>query len=396
MNRGKTIFAQLFEFLPTREFRRCVEKYNGNYRSRTFSCWDQFLCMAFAQLTYRESLRDIEACLRGIGVKLYHLGIRGKVSRSTLADANDSRDCRIFSDFAKIVIDEAQHIIPREDFTIELENAVYAFDSTTIELCLALFPWSFFSEHESKGGIKAHTLYDIKTSIPVFVEITERNVHDVLALDWIVFEPNAFYIIDRAYLDWERLYKINRSGAFFVIRPKSNTALKRLYSRPVDKTTGVRSDQIVRTSARNPKYRRKYPSRLRRITFFDHDTRKKLTFLTNNFDLPANTIAALYKSRWEIEIFFKWLKQHLRIENFYGYSMNAIKIQIWVAITTYVLVAIVKHRLGIPHSLYTILQVLSVVVFEKMPILEAFSPKNCKSNIENSENSLKQLAFPQF
>lgn len=382
------------KFLPHRDFRRCVERYGGNKNVRTFSCWDQFLCLSFAQLTYRESLRDIETCLRAAGIKLYHLGIHGKVSRNTLAHANNTRDWRIFADFGRIVIEDAERLLHGEDFALELENAVYALDATVIEVCLSLFPWTFVTEREAKGGLKVHTLLDLKRNIPVFIDITERKIAEALVLDKVTIEPGAFYIMDRGYLHWKRLYRITCSGAYFVVRAKKNTALKRLYSRAVDRASGIRSDQIVRTFALNPVHRRRYPARLRRVSFFDHEKKKKLVFLTNNFDLPARTIADLYKSRWQIELFFKWIKQHLRIKAFYGTSKNAVKTQIWIAISTYVLVAIAKTRLRLPQSLYTILQVLSVMLFEKKPILQAFSDESYKAPSATETNQLDLFHDP--
>lgn len=382
------IFSQLMRLLPHREFRRCVKSYDGDRNIRTFSCKDQFLCMAFAQLTYRESLRDVEACLRAIDTNLYHLGIRGKVSRATLADANERRDWRIFADFGEIVIKRAQRELSGSHFGIDIKNAIYALDSTVIETCLSLFPWTFWSEHESKGGLKAHTLLDVNKNIPVFIDITERKVGDSQAIDKIALEPGAFYIMDRAYLDWKRLYHINCSGAFFVLRTKKNTAVKRIYSNDVDKSTGVRSDQVVRTNAKNKSYQQKYSDKLRRISYFDSNTEQRLVFLTNNFYLPAKSIADLYKSRWQIELFFKWIKQNLRIKKFYGNSSNAVKIQIWIAITVYILVAIAKKRLQLPHSHYTILQVLSVTLLEKKPILQAFSEQYYNSDCQREDNQL--------
>lgn len=298
MDHSSPIFSQLIRLLPQKQFQRCVVRYDGNKNVRTYSCWDQFLSMAFAQLTYRESLRDIEACLRSVGVKLYHLGIRGKVSRNTLAYANEHRDWRIFADFGRTVIKIAQRELINNDFGLDLKNNIYALDSTVIETCLSLFPWTFWSDSESKGGLKAHTLFDINKNIPVFIDITERKVGDSQTIDKLSIEPNAFYIMDRAYLDWKRLYHINCSNAYFILRTKKNTAIKRIYSKDVDKSTGVHSDQIVRTSAKNKHYRIKYPKHLRRISFFDADQKRKLVFLTNNFDLPPETIADLYKSRW--------------------------------------------------------------------------------------------------
>lgn len=388
MNKGSTIFSQLIKLLPQREFRRCVERYQGDKYIRTFSCWDQFLCMAFAQLTYRESLRDIEACLRAVGVKLYHLGIRGKVSRTTLARANENRDWRIFSDFGQVVMRQACEILADDDFGIDIKNAVYALDSTVIETSLSLFPWTFWSERESKGGLKMHTLLDVRRNIPVFIDITERKVSDPQSMDKLSIESGAFYVMDRAYIDWKRLYRINTSAAFFVLRTKKNTALKRMYSNQVDKSVGVQSDQIVRTSAKNKAYRIKYPDHLRRISFKDTNLDKKLIFLTNNFDLPAITIAELYKSRWQIELFFKWIKQNLRIKKFYGNSKNAVKTQIWIAITTYLLVAVAKKQLLLPHSHYTILQVLSVTLLEKKPIFRAFKEQSYNFNRDDTSNQL--------
>jgi len=369
MNSGKTIFAQFMDFLPIYEFHQCVQRYHGHYKMKSFSCWDQFLCMAFAQLTYRESLRDIEACLRSAQRKLYHMGIRGKVSRNTLAHANQVRDWRIYADFAQILITRARRLYAHDSFGVELNQTAYALDSTTIDLCLSLFPWAKFRKR--KGAVKLHTLLDLRGSIPSIVIITHGKVHDVTILDQLIFEPGAFYIIDRGYLDFIRLYGVQQSSAFFVTRTKSNFRFRRLYSRPVDKSTGVQSDQIIVLEGF---YSHKaYPDKLRRIRYFDTDQNKHLVFLTNNFTLPASTIAQLFQCRWQIEIFFKWIKQHLRIKAFYGTTENAVKTQIWIAIAVYVLVAIVKKQLHLDLSLYTILQILSVTLFEKTPILEAFS-----------------------
>jgi Transposase DDE domain/Domain of unknown function (DUF4372) len=388
MNRGKTIFSQLMSFLPQRQFQRYVLRYEGNKNIRTFSCWDQFLCMAFAQLSYRESLRDIEACLRAVGVKLFHLGIRGKVSRSTLADANDSRDWRIFADFGQLVIQQARSLVSGDDFALELENAVYALDATVIDVCLSLLPWTKYREGDVRGGMKIHTLLDIRRNIPSFIDITARKVYELEVLDSLVLEPGAFYVMDRGYFDWARLYRIHTSQAFFVIRAKKDVALIRCSSLHVTPDVDVKSDHIVRARGNRKGAYRRYPSRLRRVRFYDAETKRTFIFLTNNFDLPAQTIAALYKSRWQIELFFKWLKQHLRIKAFYGYSQNAVRTQIWVAVTVYVLVAIAKQRLNLPRSLYEILQVLSVTLFEKMPILSAFA---ATSHSSDSEASAKQL-----
>ncbi len=357
------------DFLPIYEFHQCVQRYHGHYKMKSFSCWDQFLCMAFAQLTYRESLRDIEACLRSAQRKLYHMGIRSKVSRNTLAHANQVRDWRIYADFAQILIARARRLYANDSFGVELNQTAYALDSTTIDLCLSLFPWAKFRAH--KGAVKLHTLLDLRGSIPSLLIITHGKVHDVHILDQLIFEPGAFYIIDRGYLDFNRLYAIHQASAFYVIRAKSNFRFKRLYSRPVDKSTGVQSDQII---ALEGFYSHKaYPDKLRRIRYFDAEQNKRLIFLTNNLMLSALTITELFRCRWQIELFFKWIKQHLRIKAFYGTTENAVKIQIWIAIAVYVLVAIVKKQLHLDLSLYTILQILSVTLFEKTPILEALS-----------------------
>ena len=326
MNLGRSVFAQLVAFLPDREFRRCVARYDGDRRYRGFSCWDQFLCMAFAQLTFREGLRDIEACLRSSPSRLYHLGIRGKVSRSTLADANEKHDWRIFADFAQILIRRARVLYADDPFGADLEQTAYALDSTTVDLCLALFPWARFRER--KGAVKLHTLIDLHGNIPTFVYITDGLVHDVNALDYVVFEAGAFYIMDRGYLDFERLYRLTSAAAFFVTRTRDNVQLQRRYSHPVEPGAGVRSDQTV-VLATAGSYKN-YPAPLRRIRYFDADQQRFLVFLTNNFDLPALTIAQLYRARWQVELFFKWIKQHLRIKAFYGTSENAVRAQIWI------------------------------------------------------------------
>jgi len=356
-------------FLPIYEFHQCVQRYHGHYKMKSFSSWDQFLCMAFAQLTYRESLRDIEACLRSAQRKLYHMGIRSNVSRNTLAHANQVRNWWIYADFAQILIARARRLYANDSFGVELNQTAYALDSTTIDLCLSLFPWAKFRAH--KGAVKLHTLLDLRGSIPSLLIITHGKVHDVHILDQLIFEPGAFYIIDRGYLDFNRLYAIHQASAFYVIRAKSNFRFKRLYSRPVDKSTGVQSDQIIVLEGF---YSHKaYPDKLRRIRYFDAEQNKRLIFLTNNFMLSALTITELFRCRWQIELFFKWIKQHLRIKAFYGTTENAVKIQIWIAIAVYVLVAIVKKQLHLDLSLYTILQILSVTLFEKTPILEALS-----------------------
>jgi hypothetical protein len=369
MNAGKSIFSQLTEFLPTQEFRQCVARYQGDYKLQSFSCWDQFLCMAFAQLTYRESLRDIEACLRSQQAKLYHMGIRGRVSRNTLANANSVRDWRIHADFAQVLISQARELYLGDRFGVALEQTVYALDATTIDLCLSLFPWARF--RKKKGAVKLNTLLDLRGNIPTVVSITHGKVHEINILDELAFEAGAFYVMDRGYLDFARLHKLHLASAFFVTRAKKNFDFKRLYSQPVDKTTGLICDQTITLNNFYP--RKGYPDQLRRIRYFDTEKNKQLVFLTNNFSLPPLTIAQLYRSRWQVELFFKWIKQHLRIKKFYGTSENALKTQIWIAISIYVLVAIVKKRLGLEGSLFRILQIVSVSLFEKTPILKALS-----------------------
>ena len=372
MYQGQTVFSQVMDFLPHKKFQQCINRYNGNYRVRSFTCYDQLLCMAFAQLTYRESLRDIECCLRAMREKLYHMGIRGKVSRSTLADANEARDWRIYSDFAQILIDEARRLYVDDDFGLELKETVYALDSSTIDLCLSVFPWARF--RKAKGAIKLHTLLDLRGDIPTFIWITDGKVHDVNVLDHLIPEPGAIYIMDRAYLDFQRLYQLHQCSAIFVTRSKTNTGLRRIYSHRVDKSTGVRSDQTVALTGFYSK--KDYPEKLRRIKYFDADKARSFIFLTNQFTLPPLTIAELYRYRWRVEIFFKWIKQHLRIKSFYGTSENSVKTQVWIAISTYVLVAIMKKRLKIDLTLYTILQILSITLFEKMPILQALQAQD--------------------
>ena len=382
MNQGRTVFSQLLGFLPDREFRRCVARYGGDARPRGFSCWDQYLSMAFAQLTYRDGLRDIEACLRSLGEKLYHMGFHGRVSRSTLADANECHDWRIYADFAQVLIGIARPLYAGDPIGVDLAHSLYALDSTTIDLCLALFPWAKFRKH--KGAVKMHTLLDLHGNIPTFISITDGKVHDVNVLDEIYPEAGAFYVMDRGYVDFERLYRFTLSSAFFVVRTKSNVLLQRRYSHPVDKTTGVRSDHTVILTAINSA--KAYPDTLRRVSYLDVETRKRFKFLTNNFALPALTIAKIYKCRWQVELFFKWIKQHLRIKTFYGTSENAVKTQIWIAVSVYVLVAIVRKRLGLEASLYQILQILSVTLFEKTPILRALQAPDF-------ENELGQVAI---
>jgi hypothetical protein len=367
MNTGRTVFSQLLAHAPGKEFQKCVARYRGDANPRGFSCWDQYLAMAFAQLTYRESLRDIEACLRSTGNKLYHMGFRGRVARTTLADANERHDWRIYSDFAQALIAIARTLYADDPIGVELTHSLYALDSTTINLCLSLFPWAKFRQR--KAAIKMHTLLDLHGNIPTFISITDGKVHDVNILDEILPEAGAFYVMDRGYVDFERLYGFTLSSAFFVVRTKSNVLLQRRYSHAVDKTTGVRSDHtVILTAIDSAKV---YPEALRRVSYLDVETRKRFKFLTNNFTLPALTIAKIYKCRWQVELFFKWIKQHLRIKAFFGTSENAVKTQIWIAVSVYVLVAIIRKRLGLEASLYQILQILSVTLFEKTPILQA-------------------------
>ena len=369
MYTGRIVFSQLTDFLPKREFDKCVRIYRGNYKTRIFSCFDQYLCMAFAQITYRQSLRDIETCLRAMQPKLYHCGIRGNVSRTTLAKANENRDWRIYADFAQILINKARTLYADEDFGIQLNREVYALDSTTIDLCLSLFPWAKFRRH--KAAVKVHTLMDLKGSIPTFIRITDGKVHDVNILDELILEPGAIYIMDRGYLDFARLFTFTQNLSTFITRAKSNFDYRRLYYRKIDKTTGLRCDQTIMLNGFYAS--QDFPAVLRRIGYFDIETNKKFVFLTNNFALPALTIARLYKYRWRIEIFFKWIKQHLRIKTFFGTSANAVKTQIWIAISIYVLVAIVKKELKIELSLSEILQILSIVLFEKVSITQVLT-----------------------
>jgi hypothetical protein len=369
MHTGKFLFAEFMAFLPRRDFDRCVRNYRGNYRTRRFSCLDQFLCMAFAQLTYRVSLRDIEVCLNALKPKLYHVGIRGNIARNTLAKANQTRNWRIYADFAAILIARARRLYAGESLSVDLEQTVYAFDSTTIDLCLALFPWARFRRR--KGAIKLHTLIDLRGNIPCFIHISSGKMHDVNALDHLPLEPGAFYIMDRGYIDFARLYVFQVNMAFFVTRAKKNLQCRCREKRPVDKTTGLRCDQTIVLTG--PKTAGEYPVPLRRIKYVDPETGKRLVFLTNNFVLDALTVAKLYKCRWQVELFFKWIKQHLRIKAFYGTSENAVKTQVWIAIAVYVLVAIVKKELQLQHSLSEILQILSVSLFEKTPVFQALS-----------------------
>jgi hypothetical protein len=383
MNSGKTIFAQLMDFLPIHRFRQCVQQYNGNYKIKRFSCWDQFLCMAFAQLTYRESLRDIQACLRSASQRTYHMGIRSKVSRNTLAHANQVRDWRIYADFARILITRARVLYAQDPLDVELDR-VYALDSSTIDLCLSLCPWAAFSK--TRAAIKLHTLLDLHGSIPSVIHITSAKTHDVNILDQIPPEPGAFYIMDRGYLDFARLYRLHQASAYFVTRAKRKLRFKRVYSQPVDKTTGVQCDQIITLEVFYS--HKSYPEKMRRIRYIDVKTGKRFVFLTNNLSLSALTIAELYRCRWKVELFFKWIKQHLRIKAFFGTSENAIKTQIWIAIAVYVLVALVKKLVHLDVSLYTILQILSVTLFEKKPILEAFTGSEQQNTDTTDSNQL--------
>jgi hypothetical protein len=384
MYSGKIVFAQIMDFLPMYEFQKCVERYQGNYKSRNFSCLDQFLCMAFAQLTNRESLRSIEVSLRCMEARLYHMGIRGKVARMNLARANENRDWRIYADFAQVLIHTARDLYVNENFGVELDNTVYALDATTIDLCLSLFPWARF--RKTKAGVKLHTLIDLRGNIPTFIDITNAIVNDVNVLDTLVVEPGSYYVMNRGYVDFARFYRMHQERAFFLARAKKNIKFKRVYSRKVDKSTGLRLDQtIILTDSYE-----KYPAQLRRVRFFDAENNRMLTFLTNDFSSPALVIAQLYKCRWQIELFFKWIKQHLRIKAFFGTSQNAVKTQIWIAICVYVLVAIIKKRLDIQLSLYTTLQVLSISAFEKIPLVDLLS---MSPHIENIASQEKQLAF---
>jgi transposase len=389
MNEGRTVFAQLIAHLSHIEFQKCVARYDGDRHHRRLSCWDQYLAMAFAQFTYRESLRDIEACLRSMSSKLYHMGFRSRIARSTLADANETHDWRIFADFAQHLIGVARPLHAEDPMGVELDHTLYALDSTTIDLCLALFPWAKFRQH--KGAVKMHTLLDLHGNIPTFIRITDGKVHDVNILDEIMPEAGAFYVMDRGYIDFERLYFFTLSSAFFVVRTKKNIMLQRRYSRAVDKSVGLRSDHtVILTAIESVKA---YPDALRRVNYFDAETNQRLGFLTNNFALPALTIAQIYKCRWQVELFFKWIKQHLRIKAFFGTSENAVKTQIWIAVSVYVLVAIVRKRLGLDASLYQLLQILSLTLFEKTQILQALQASDSQ---EELLDPCKQLILFDF
>jgi len=372
MYASKLVFSQVIDHLPIHTFRRCVVRYQGNRYVKSFSCLDQYLCMAFAQLTYRESLRALEACLRAQKDKLYHMGIRGGVSKSTLADANEARDWRIYADFAQSLIRIARPLYADEELGLDLDNTVYALDASTIDLCLSVFPWALF--RSTKSAVKLHTLLDLRGNIPTFIHISDGKLHDVNVLDLLLPEPGAFYIMDRGYVDFKRLFSLNLAGAFFVIRAKSNTQYKRRYSHPIDKSGGVHCDQTIVLTGVNSAT--DYPQPLRRIKYHDAQTGKTFNFLTNNFAVPAQTVADLYRYRWQVELFFKWIKQHLRIKSFFGTSENAVKSQIWTAISVYVLVAIIKKRLGIKADLYTILQVLSLTLFEKTTLKQIFTEED--------------------
>ena len=384
MHAGRIVFSQLLDFLPKKIFDKCVRRYRGNHRIKTFSCFDQYLCMAFAQITYRQSLRDIETCLRAMWPKLYHCGIRGNVSRNTLANANEHRDWRIYADFAQVLIGKARTLYANEDFGVQLTRDVYALDSTTIDLCLSLFPWAKFRRH--KAAVKIHTLMALKGSIPTFIRITDGKIHDVNILEELVLESGAIYIMDRAYLDYARLYCFTQNLSTFITRAKTNMDYHRLYYRKVEKTTGLRCDQTIRLNGFYSS--QDYPAVLRRISYFDIETKTRFVFLTNNFVLPALTIAQLYKCRWQIETFFKWIKQYLRIKTFFGTSINAVKTQIWIAISVYVLVAIVKKELKIELSLGEILQILSIVLFEKVPIVQVLMKNVLQNEFDQFHNQL--------
>lgn len=388
MNQGQTIFSQIMNYIPKHKFDFCIKKYRGSYKVQSFTCWEQFLVMAFAQLTYRESLReslrDIEICLRAMQSKLYHIGIRSKISRSTLAYTNQNRDWRIYADFAFILINEAKELYKDDKFFKELDETVYALDSTTIDLCLSLFPWAKF--RKTKSAIKIHTLLNLQNNIPSFFSITDGSVHDVNILDELITEMGAFYVVDKGYIDFERLYKLNLNSAFFVTRAKSNFQFKRIYSHKVDKSLGLICDQSIHLTGFYPA--KDYPEKLRRIKYYDSENNRKLIFITNNFRLPAITIANLFKQRWQIELFFKWIKQNLKIKSFYGNSANAVKTQVCIAISVYVLLAIIKKKLKIEHSLYTFLQLVSISIFEKMPIISMFSDSDFINEIDHDPNQL--------
>jgi len=390
MYTGKLVFSQAMDHLPQHTFRRCVQRYNGNHHVKSFTCQDQYRSMAFAQLTYRESLRDIEACLKAQQNKLYHMGIRSRVARSTLAEANEKRDWRIYADFAQSLIQTARRLYIDEELGLDIDNTVYALDATTIDLCLSVFPWAHF--RQAKAAIKLHTLLDLRGNIPTFIHISDGKLHDVNVLDILIPEPGAYYVMDRGYLDYKRLHQLNQVAAFFVIRAKSNLQFRRIYSHPIDKSTGLRCDQTIKLTGFYP--RQHYPNMLRRIKFYDVKTDKKFVFLTNNFSLPALTITELYRHRWQVELFFKWIKQHLRIKSFFGTSENAVKTQVWIAVSMYVLVAIIKKRLGIKASLYSILQLLSLTIFETMTLDQLLT--ECDQNMKINNGDIQLNLFDNF
>lgn len=390
MYTGKLVFSQAMDHLPQHTFRRCVQRYNGNHHVKSFTCQDQYRSMAFAQLTYRESLRDIEACLKAQQNKLYHMGIRSRVARSTLAEANEKRDWRIYADFAQSLIQTARRLYIDEELGLDIDNTVYALDATTIDLCLSVFPWAHF--RQAKAAIKLHTLLDLRGNIPTFIHISDGKLHDVNVLDILIPEPGAYYVMDRGYLDYKRLHQLNQVAAFFVIRAKSNLQFRRIYSHPIDKSTGLRCDQTIKLTGFYP--RQHYPNMLRRIKFYDVKTDKKFVFLTNNFSLPALTITELYRHRWQVELFFKWIKQHLRIKSFFGTSENAVKTQVWIAVSMYVLVAIIKKRLGIKASLYSILQILSLTIFETMTLDQLLT--GCDQNMKINNDDIQLNLFDNF
>ena len=390
MYTGKLVFSQAIDHLPQHTFRRCVQRYNGNHHVKSFTCQDQYRSMAFAQLTYRESLRDIEACLKAQQNKLYHMGIRSRVARSTLAEANEKRDWRIYADFAQSLIQTARRLYIDEELGLDIDNTVYALDATTIDLCLSVFPWAHF--RQAKAAIKLHTLLDLRGNIPTFIHISDGKLHDVNVLDILIPEPGAYYVMDRGYLDYKRLHQLNQVAAFFVIRAKSNLQFRRIYSHPIDKSTGLRCDQTIKLTGFYP--RQHYPNMLRRIKFYDVKTDKKFVFLTNNFSLPALTITELYRHRWQVELFFKWIKQHLRIKSFFGTSENAVKTQVWIAVSVYVLVAIIKKRLGIKASLYSILQILSLTIFETMTLDQLLT--GCDQNMKINNDDIQLNLFDNF
>lgn len=388
MNQGKTVFSQLMSFFSDHEFNKCVKKYNGNYKTRTFSCRDHFYVMCFAQLTYRDSLRDIETCLRALSNKLYHSGIRCAISKSALAKANEQRNSSIYFDFAQTLILEARSLYVKTDPLIaEINLMAYALDSTTIDLCLSLFPWAKF--RKAKGAIKLHTLLDLNGSIPTFIDITNGSTHDVNVLDNLEFETDAMYVMDLGYVDYERLFKINLKGAFFITRAKVNMKCKRIYSKSVDKSIGLKYDQTIKLTGINSN--RDYPEKLRRVKFKDEISGKTYIFITNNFNLTAFQVSQLYKKRWDIELFFKWIKQNLKIKSFYGNSENAVITQVWIAISTYLLVAIVKKKLNLDQSLYTLLQTFSLCLFEKTPINQLFTKEDYKESKDHDSNQLKMF-----